>query len=62
MGSGGLTEAALYGWNVPFVPLTVSSQLEPGRGGRTGEDIGTTAPGLALNLYLCVKPGALASG
>lgn len=29
MGSGGLTEAALCGWNVPFVPLTVFSHQEP---------------------------------
>ena len=55
VGSSGLTEAALCGWNVPFVPLTVFSHQEPDwRGGqeRNGKHCPQGTP-------VC---GALASG
>lgn len=55
------SQAALCGWNVPFVPLTISSHFESGLGGMAGDSMGTTEPGLALNLYLCVTPETLAS-
>lgn len=44
VGSCSLTEAALYGWNVPFVPLTISNHLEPDREGG-GESMGTVLRG-----------------
>lgn len=56
MGSGSLTEAALCGWNVPFVPLTVFSHQEPDwSGGQEQEALPTGHP--------CVRgPGLGAAG